>query len=313
MTYLTSPPMVKVADTFALTALANVKPDAWFNAEQHLGRRGHKYLSMGTKYWLAAAGGLTKLEQIQEAPNRIGIVVGTNFGAHRTLCELHQVAQQSGSLAISPLGAPNFCVNLIAGYAGIRYRAQRFNLTLTTPQVAGLDALNVAAMELRSGRCNAVLAGASEEAVDCDVQSEPRLQGAIALLLTLAGGGAVGSSHSHLSAFFECHVPSSSHWFTPLDIVVERMGKKIAESIQARSNSLRIKIVTDCSSLFSDVEAMLFRAGVRADRLEHSLLSPSHGCLEPLWALHELLVNKGVAVYVYANKRGAVRCLVLNA
>ncbi|MFJ2609937.1 beta-ketoacyl synthase N-terminal-like domain-containing protein [Streptomyces sp. NPDC087425] len=139
--------------------------EAWFNHRSQLGPRGYKYLPEACQYLLAAAraavaGSDGLLERCPE--ERRGAVVGTNSA----VAELHSVIDRTtrteGANFVSPMTAPFFSVNLVGARLSTEHLLKGFNLTVTSPRVAGVEALHLAAHEVAGGRAEVVLAGATE-------------------------------------------------------------------------------------------------------------------------------------------------------
>ena len=297
---------VTVLDWKTLAAPAMLGAPDWFDVNTLLGKRGHKYLSEGTKYWLAACGAVGA--GAAQDPDRHGIVVGTNFGAHRTLSELFHVAKESGSSALSPMSSPNFSINLIASHAAIKSGARRFNLTLTTPQVAGLDALAEAARQLLRGRCDGVLAGAAEEGVRSGAPMPQRLQGAMAASLVRAGNA--GQGLASLSGFVEAHSHRQANW---LDQAAQRAAL-VGARLQGAAwlASARVHRVADSGALRAPLERVAAALGSATSAQVWHQLPASHGCLEPLRVLHAAMLESTPSLFMYANQRGAFRAIVID-
>jgi 3-oxoacyl-[acyl-carrier-protein] synthase II len=290
---------IRIAAWSEVTPGVTPAPDGWFDANAHLGPRGHKYWSYATRYWLAACAPLARRPEADAAPSRFGIAVGTNFGAHRTLGELHAEAKAQGSSALSPMSAPNFCINLVASYAGIRHGAKRFNVTLTTPAVAGLDALALAARELRHGRCDVAFAGSAEEGWTAE-QPVERLEGACAALLTRGTADSDGA----LCGEIELHRPPQ------MDDNGERrlaawLAKRLRDSMMPAPMVLHI-----CSDTPDALEAaarLFDHADFRPTQRYAYCLPAAHGCLEPVLALRAAIAGGARGFFFYAGSGGALR------
>jgi 3-oxoacyl-[acyl-carrier-protein] synthase II len=139
----------------------------WFDPERHLGRRGFKYLTPATRYLLAAAS--LALEDASLAdwagyPSEArGVVAGTNFAAAPVLDAMDRLIVAEGADALSPAQAPNFSVNIPASHVSMRHSMQAFNISLTTPMIAGLQALILLLHAIEDGRSTMGLAAATED------------------------------------------------------------------------------------------------------------------------------------------------------
>lgn len=138
----------------------------WFDPARFLGPRGWKYHSPASRYLLAAAGlalAESGLDPAALPPESTGVVIGTNFAATPVVARFDRTVLADGSDALSPAEAPSFSVNIPASLVSVRYTIRGFNLTLTNPMVAGLEAILTLGSAVRAGRITAGVAGAAEE------------------------------------------------------------------------------------------------------------------------------------------------------
>ncbi|MEU6177762.1 beta-ketoacyl synthase N-terminal-like domain-containing protein [Streptomyces coeruleorubidus] len=138
-------------------------PDApWFDHRTRLGR-GYRYLPEACHYLLAAAReALAEAGLEQHAEERRGIVVGTNSAVTALHADIAGAVRAGGFDTLSPMTVPFFSVNLVAAKLSTEHRFKGFNLTVSSPRVAGLEAVHLAARALSAGRGDLVLAGATE-------------------------------------------------------------------------------------------------------------------------------------------------------
>jgi 3-oxoacyl-[acyl-carrier-protein] synthase II len=156
-----------------------------FDPRRYFGAHGFKYLTPATQYALAAAQMALSDARVSEAsytPQQRGVVVGTNFGVHGVLAAMDHVILDGGAEHLRPMEAPNFSVNIPASQLSMKHKFTAFNVTLTTAQVAGVEALLVAADALRAGRASVVLV--------CAAEGEPAQGLESAFAAPLAEGGA---------------------------------------------------------------------------------------------------------------------------
>lgn len=140
--------------------------EGWFEPERYLGRHGFKYLTPATRYLLAASRLALDDARAGEAsyPSEArGVVAGTNFGAAAVLDRMDRTIVADGAGALSPAEAPNFSVNIPASHVSMRHCLQAFNISLTTPMVAGLQSLILLRQVIRRGRAAMGLAAATED------------------------------------------------------------------------------------------------------------------------------------------------------
>ncbi len=136
-----------------------------FDPQQYLGQRGFKYLTPATQYALAAAQMAlddARFDAALYTPHERAVVVGTNFGVHAVLAGMDHVILESGAQNLRPMEAPNFSVNIPASHLSMKHKFTAFNVTLTTAQVAGLEAVLLAVDALRAGRARLALVCATE-------------------------------------------------------------------------------------------------------------------------------------------------------
>lgn len=143
----------------------------WFDPEVYLGKRGYKYFTPATRYLLAAGKTAVEDANVHGAElesfypeNERGVFAGSNFGVHQVLADMDALILDQGAEAISPMLAPSFSLNVAASYLSITRRYCAFNVTLTSPMIAGLEAVALGAQAIAQGRARMVLAGATESA-----------------------------------------------------------------------------------------------------------------------------------------------------
>jgi 3-oxoacyl-[acyl-carrier-protein] synthase II len=134
-------------------------------AKEVLGRKGLLGKEPATRLALCAvhrALGLPPGRPAEPLPGAAGtaVVVASNFGNVETVCTvLTDMRERSGS-AVSPMDAPNASSNVIASTIAIWYGFTGPNLTVCSGATAGLDALRLAQLLVRSGRAHrAVVVG----------------------------------------------------------------------------------------------------------------------------------------------------------
>ncbi|WP_203232102.1 beta-ketoacyl-ACP synthase II [Paenibacillus pinistramenti] len=114
------------------------------------------------QFALIAAEEALKDSRPDAAPERIGVVLGTALGGISTTAAAQEQITSTGSFRVSPYLVPKMLGNLAAGYIGITHGFKGPSLTLSTACSSGADAIGMAAMLLRSGQADAVLAAGAE-------------------------------------------------------------------------------------------------------------------------------------------------------
>ncbi|WP_282961702.1 beta-ketoacyl synthase N-terminal-like domain-containing protein, partial [Streptomyces sparsogenes] len=116
-----------------------------FDFRTALGPRGYKYLPPASQFFLAAAkraladAGPRSLEAVD--PERRAAAVGTNSAAASLHDAMDRTVIETGAAELSPATAPYFSINLFGSRLATEHHLKGFNLTFTSPRVAGLEAL----------------------------------------------------------------------------------------------------------------------------------------------------------------------------
>ncbi|MBE1491998.1 beta-ketoacyl synthase N-terminal-like domain-containing protein [Plantactinospora soyae] len=158
---------------------------AWFDVRAQLGRRGYKYLPAACQYLLVAGRrALTDAGDCLDgaAEEQRGVVVGTNNGVAALHDEQDRVVIAEHAGELSPVTAPFGAVNVLTSRLSMEHGFKGVSLTLTSPLVAGLEAVQVGARALAAGRSALLLAGAMEQAVPEPAMAAPE-EGAVVLVL----------------------------------------------------------------------------------------------------------------------------------
>jgi beta-ketoacyl-acyl-carrier-protein synthase II len=111
-------------------------------------------------------------------PYRIGVVIGTGIGGIGTLSREQQVLQQRGPHRVSPFLIPRMIGNMASGDVALMLGAKGPTWTLATACATGASALHAAALLIRSGAADVVIAGGTESAT---------------CAITIAGFNAIGA------------------------------------------------------------------------------------------------------------------------
>lgn len=93
---------------------------------------------------------------------RIGVVVGNSLaGIERFLSEQH-VLESEGERMLSPSTIPGAMMNMVAGQIAIDCHATGPSLLVSTACASGITAVDTACNLIKEGRCDVVIAGATE-------------------------------------------------------------------------------------------------------------------------------------------------------
>lgn len=93
---------------------------------------------------------------------RIGIVVGTSLAGISTLTETQEQLTQTGSYRVSPHLVPKMLGNIAAAHIAMMFNLKGPSYTVNTACSSGADAIGMAAMLLKSGQADAVVAVGAE-------------------------------------------------------------------------------------------------------------------------------------------------------
>lgn len=184
----------------------------WFDPVRYLGKRGHKYLTEPTKYLLASAERALEASKFSTecwTPERCGVVVGTNFAVEAELEAIDRAVLSEGAQALMPMQAPNFSVNIPASQISIRKSFRAFNITLTTPLIAGMQSIELAARAISTGRADLVLAATTDgppPSKGAGMDAEQARPGACAMVLTRGVGASLAASAAAYSPGPACDV-----------------------------------------------------------------------------------------------------------
>lgn len=132
-----------------------------------LGRKGLLAKEPATRLALCAVHRALGLPA--KAPRRTGpadprtaVVVSSNLGNVATVGDIARRLRDGGPREVGPLEAPNASSNVIAGAVAIWFRFGGPNLTVCSGATAGLDAIWLAGLLLRTGRADRVVVVGTE-------------------------------------------------------------------------------------------------------------------------------------------------------
>ncbi|GGZ35796.1 hypothetical protein GCM10010387_32480 [Streptomyces inusitatus] len=293
-------------------------PGQWFDHRTRLGPRGYKYLPPASQFFLAAAKYAladSDDDPARHAAERRGAAVGTNSSAVALHDSMDRTVLEESAAALSPASAPYFSINLFGSRLATEHGLKGFNLTLTTPRVAGLESLETGARAVAAGRASWLLAGATEEALPEGLPGHERSErGAAALVLEPAG--AVRARGGRV--YGGCRV--SSHFLAPA-VAASAEGPERARRLIARgvagagfdgtgtgsgsgaAGVLRVIAVVD--------ESAVGRAVASAAGPGATLVAAGAGALEPLLQVAGALAELTAPVLVVATAPGGNLSLAL--
>ncbi|MEU3717287.1 beta-ketoacyl synthase N-terminal-like domain-containing protein [Streptomyces californicus] len=305
------------SDTPADAAVATGRPSEpgdWFDHRERLGRRGYKYLPTATQYFLAAArsaladAGETRPDSDLADEQRRGAMVGTNSAAVALHESMDRTVMAEGADALSPATAPYFSINLFGSRLATEHLFRAFNLTLTSPRVAGLEALETGTRSLAAGRASWLLAGSTEEALPAGHPGAAASErGAVALVMEPAARvlerGAAGYGRCRARSFFL--PPEVAAAPRGADRARERIDSAITALGLRPGDAHQVIAVLDDSPVSAAVAAAV---GPRAKRVP-----AGSGALEPLLQIAGALSDlSGPVVVVTAAREGNLAVALLT-
>ncbi|MBB6634931.1 beta-ketoacyl-ACP synthase II [Cohnella thailandensis] len=95
-------------------------------------------------------------------PSRVGIVLGTALGGISTAAGTQEQITRSGSYRVTPHLVPKFLSNIAAAHIAIANGFKGPSYTVSTACSSGADAIGMAAMLLRAGQADAIVAAGAE-------------------------------------------------------------------------------------------------------------------------------------------------------
>lgn len=276
--------------------------DSWFDANHHLGKRGHKYLSNASRYLLAAAGKAvgSNDERDKSLKDRTGIVVGTNEADYWVRRNVDKIVLSQGANALNAIEAPNTAVNLPASHVAMRFGYTGPNLTLTNPHLAGLESIYVAERLLRRYSLAAVMAGAVEDSLE----SNQANGGAAVLFLE----NSREASRPPLATIEAIDLDFHAHKDRALgEWVIEKLRQKCVQDSA-------VWLISHCTHLAQRMQAELqHRVPVPVHDLSkfNSIFAAKHTLL-PLMQLLWLIANKHQGVVLAHSDLGNIVMFTLT-
>lgn len=93
---------------------------------------------------------------------RVGVVTGNSLAGIGRFLEQQQVLESEGDRMVSPSMIPGAMMNMVAGQIAIECHATGPSLLVSTACASGITAIDTACQWLKEGRCDVVIAGATE-------------------------------------------------------------------------------------------------------------------------------------------------------
>lgn len=294
---LVAVPAVVAAGVHSAADLAGPVADpgpGWFDPVRHLGRRGWKYLTPATRHLLAAA---ALAPAGRGRPERTGVAAGTSDAIDAMHLDFDRTVRAEGAAGLSPAQLPGFSVNIPASQLAIVRRAQAFSVTLTSPGVAGVEAVLFGAAALRSGRADEVLAAATEQGGG----GVPR-GGAVAVRLSADPTGAAGRILAGTSRFLPAGTPVPAAVLDRLAALVRPAGGPVRLAVSGPA----------AAGLRRPLLAALRQSGVDSAPVDPVGTAGEYGCVSGLLQLAAVLGEPGTALVVATSGAGHVAAVAIE-
>ena len=135
-----------------------------FDPSAYLPKPMARTMDLFMQYAYAAAEEALQESRLSVAPEaeRIGIVMGTAMDGISSMAQTQDKFRQNGPRRVSPHFVPMILGNIAAAHIAIAHKIRGPSLTLNTACSAGGDAIMTAAMLLRAGEAEAMLAVGGE-------------------------------------------------------------------------------------------------------------------------------------------------------
>ena len=153
-----------------------------FDPQNYMDRKEARRLDLYIQYALAATKEAiedSKLDFSQEAPNRIGCIIGSGIGGILSTLENQAVANEKGLTRISPFMVPNLLVDSAAGKVAIEYNLHGVNHAVVSACASGTSVTGEAFEVLRRGDADVMIAGGAEAAIAPLIMSGFDVMGAL--------------------------------------------------------------------------------------------------------------------------------------
>ena len=269
--------------------------EGWFDARAEVGR-GHKYLPPSGQFLLAAAGralaGDPGWTGAAPAEGK-GVVVGTNGGVSSLHDSIDRTVVEADADELSPATAPFFSINLLSSYLSAQHGLKAFNVTLTTPRTAALEAIELGTRALAVGRCRSFLAGATEAPL-APIESDDSGEAGAAVLLLERADAAVARD---ATVFGSCQVRTA---FLPPRLAAGPGGRAAAEGtledavagLGGGGGPVIAHVMADDSPVGAAVaDAVRRLASAGPGPVPEPAPPTGAGCLEPLMQVARLLAT----------------------
>lgn len=139
-----------------------------FSAEGVVGVKALKHMDLNVQYAVVAALESVAdagLELTEENRDRVGVIFGSGGGGLETVLHWHRVLDAKGPRRLSPFFMSNMVVDAASGHIAIATGAGGPNYSPSSACATGANAVADAALHIRAGKADAIIAGGSEAVI----------------------------------------------------------------------------------------------------------------------------------------------------
>lgn len=138
-----------------------------FDASPYLDVKEIRNMDTFVQYGIAATHQAlqdSKLEITEENQTRIGVALGSGIGGLPSIVANNDKLEKQGPRRVSPFFIPGSIINMVAGYASIKYKLKGPNISIVTACTTGTHNIGYAARTIAYGDADVMVAGGSEMA-----------------------------------------------------------------------------------------------------------------------------------------------------
>jgi 3-oxoacyl-[acyl-carrier-protein] synthase II len=138
-------------------------PDAWVDPKEQ--RRVDEFIVFGLAAAQQAVTDSGYEPKSEEERERAGVMIGSGIGGLTGIAETTLLLQEKGPRRVSPFFIPGRLINLVSGYASIRFGYKGPNHAVVTACATGAHAIGDAARMIAMDDADVMLAGGAESAI----------------------------------------------------------------------------------------------------------------------------------------------------
>jgi len=139
-----------------------------FNPDDYLSKKEQNRTDLFAQYAIAAAKMAVKdsgLDLAAEAPERVGVIVGSGIGGLHTLEIQHKILMEKGPSRCSPFMIPQMIANMAAGLIAIEFGCKGPNFAVVSACATSAHCIGDAQRVIERGDADVIIAGGSEASV----------------------------------------------------------------------------------------------------------------------------------------------------